>query len=100
MQRHRERHQPRHEIQPSHVRRIRCRRIGQPPDLQVIGRKVQDVLYRDTALGIRISITGIRGQYDASRGMYQPPNDYRNWGDCVQRNRLTLDLGEPFIRGN
>lgn len=43
------------------------------------------------------AMTGIRGQYDAGRAMYLPPDGYRTWDQCVARNGLTLQLGKPFI---
>ena len=44
-----------------------------------------------------LKVKGIEGHYDAKRGMYLPPRGYRNWRECVVRNRLDLEPGEPFV---
>lgn len=61
------------------------------------GARATDDGVKAAATSSMHAVTGIEGHYDAGRAMYLPPKGYRNWGECVARNSLRLDLGTPFI---
>jgi hypothetical protein len=63
------------------------------------GARATDDGVKAAATSSMLAMTGIAGRYDTQRAQYQPPSQYRSWGDCVHRNRLTLSVRDPFIFG-
>jgi hypothetical protein len=63
------------------------------------GARATDDGVKAAATSSMYAMTGIEGYYDAVRAMYLPPRGYRNWRECVERNGLGLELGEPFVGG-
>jgi hypothetical protein len=62
------------------------------------GARATDDGVKAAATSSMLAITGVEGRYDPRRAMYQPPEPYRNWGDCVRSKGLTLALGDPFVQ--
>ena len=63
-----------------------------------IGSRTTDDGVKAAATSSMHAITSIAGRYDAGRAMYLPPAGYRTWGECVDRNDLRLELGDPFLQ--
>lgn len=61
------------------------------------GARATDDGVKAAATSSMYAMTGIEGHYDTTRAMYLPPRGYRNWRECVERNGLCLELGEPFV---
>ena len=62
-----------------------------------VGSRATDDGVKAAATSSMLAMTGIAGRYDPRRAMYLPPDGYSDWGECVRRNKLSLQLGEPFV---
>lgn len=58
-----------------------------------IGSRATDDGVKAAATDSMRAITGIRGVYNELAHEYQPPAEYRNWEDVVERNDIYLSTG-------
>ena len=62
-----------------------------------LGARATDDGVKAAATSAMAVMTGIEGQYNSRINQYNPPAEYRNWGEVIVKNTVEIEITDNFM---